>query len=306
MLMSINDILVSVVVCTFNRLNLLKKCLESLINQSANAKSYEIIVVDNCSNDGTDECVRSFGNKVKYCYEDRRGLSHARNRGVSESNGIYVAFTDDDAIADYYWVENIIEAFNNSQNSPKVVGGRIELYSEFKFPKWLSESFKSSLGYLNYGDEKVLLDDRYLYGVNIAFDKRIFRKFNFSPVLGRVGKNLISNEESYIQDQIRKDGGSILYNPNMLVKHYVPEERLKFLWHLKRFYSQGKSNYLVGNLSGHKIVGYSYLLKEALFTLACFGGNILILRKKWIDNLAYLSLMLGYLSGKLAGRTDGR
>jgi len=74
----------SVVVCTYNRAQLLTEALDSVCNQTLDKSRYEIIVVDNNSADGTRELVgefcRRFSN-VRYCFEPQQGLSYARNRG---------------------------------------------------------------------------------------------------------------------------------------------------------------------------------------------------------------------------------
>ena len=75
--------LISVVVCTYNRVNLLAEALHTLCHQSLDASEYEVVVVDNKSTDDTREVVdefhRCFSN-VRYCSESKKGLSHARNR----------------------------------------------------------------------------------------------------------------------------------------------------------------------------------------------------------------------------------
>lgn len=288
----------SVVVCTFNRLNLLKKCIDSLLNQSYSGK-YEIIVIDNCSSDGTSEYIKSLDGKVRYIYEPIQGLSRARNRGVKESKGKYIAFIDDDAIADFYWVENIAHAFDASEIKPVVLGGRVDLYSNLSLPDWLNDTFCSSLGYVNYGSEKCFLKSEYVYGLNMAFDKHIFKKFLFCEDLGRKGTSLLSNEESHIQDQIRNCGGLIMYIPEMKVLHYVPKERLKLSWHIKRQYWQGKSNFVTNFLVTKKYTGYSYLAKELLLTTVCVFFNFLFYKNKYIKNLIYLSRTLGYFVSKI-------
>ncbi len=79
---------ISVVVCTFNRANMLATILQSLCEQSIETSEYEVVVVDNNSTDDTREVVdefhRCFSN-IRYCSESKQGLSHARNRGWREA-----------------------------------------------------------------------------------------------------------------------------------------------------------------------------------------------------------------------------
>lgn len=92
--------LVSSIITTHNRLELLKRAVDSVINQTY--PNIELIIVDDHSTDGTKEwCIQlsqSFDN-IKYIHvpeEQSRGGNYARNLGIKNSNGVYVAFLDDD------------------------------------------------------------------------------------------------------------------------------------------------------------------------------------------------------------------
>ncbi len=96
----------SVVIPTYNRKELLAKCLEALRVQSINPMLFEVIVVDDGSTDGTQTMLR----QEKFPFEFRAiavsngGASAARNAGVGIAAGTFVAFTEDDVIPDVYWL----------------------------------------------------------------------------------------------------------------------------------------------------------------------------------------------------------
>jgi len=98
--------LLSLVIPSFNRLDTLRHVLPSLLEQSADPKSYEIILSDSCSNDGTRELVESFADRVRYLRRENRGRADARNHGIREAQGSIVLFTDSDIIADRDLVKN--------------------------------------------------------------------------------------------------------------------------------------------------------------------------------------------------------
>ena len=132
---------ISVVVCTYNRSEYLRRMLmslrEALIPEHL---SCEIILVDNHSTDNTkyvfEEIARPHRSNWKYVFEEKEGISHARNRGVREAKGEIIAFTDDDVIVDKYWIQNICKAFE--ENSDVVcVGGKILPIWEIPKPEWL-------------------------------------------------------------------------------------------------------------------------------------------------------------------------
>lgn len=86
---------VSVIIPTFNRRDLVCETIDSVLGQTLHDS--EIVVVDDGSTDGTREVLLSrFGQRIKYIYQENRGRSAARNRGVLESSGEYVLFLDSD------------------------------------------------------------------------------------------------------------------------------------------------------------------------------------------------------------------
>src|SRR5437868_5644614 len=90
----------SVVLCTYNRAERVGAALDALLRQKGDVE-YEIVVIDNNSTDDTENVVRSIAasggaGRVRYVFEGRQGLSHARNCGIRASHAPIVAFTDDD------------------------------------------------------------------------------------------------------------------------------------------------------------------------------------------------------------------
>src|SRR3954463_11732371 len=87
----------SVILPTFNRAASLQQALAALLHQTADPGSYEIVVVDNNSTDGTAAVVALHDDpRVRLVTEPRQGLSFARNAGLAASQAPLVAFTDDD------------------------------------------------------------------------------------------------------------------------------------------------------------------------------------------------------------------
>lgn len=121
---------ISCVIITHNRVELLKRAVNSVINQTY--RNLEIIVVDDASDDGTrvygESLIRS---GVKYTYiskDESKGGNHARNLGIENSTGEYVAFLDDD---DYWLPDKIEKQVKYAKEHPEIgmiYGG---LYYEF-------------------------------------------------------------------------------------------------------------------------------------------------------------------------------
>ncbi|MFQ5852436.1 MAG: glycosyltransferase, partial [Candidatus Binatia bacterium] len=87
-------VVVSVIIPTYNRSSMVCEAIESVFRQSY--KGYELIVVDDESQDGSTEKLQQYGSRVSVFSQPRRGVAAARNLGVRWSCGRYVAFLDSD------------------------------------------------------------------------------------------------------------------------------------------------------------------------------------------------------------------
>jgi glycosyltransferase involved in cell wall biosynthesis len=93
---------ISVIIPTYNRCNKLRKSLESFLNQTITHSEYEILVINDGSNDRTRECMTEFiscNKNVFYFEQDNKGPASARNIGIKHAKGKYLFFTGDDIIA---------------------------------------------------------------------------------------------------------------------------------------------------------------------------------------------------------------
>jgi len=152
----------SVVVCSLNRSESLRRMLKSLQEMVIpDYLSCEVIVVDNNSDDDTrlvvEEIEKHFELKIRYVFENKKGLSHARNRGVKEAGGEIIAFTDDDVIVDKHWIKSIDKAFKE-YDDVACVGGKILPIWEIPKPKWLKHDLYGYLALLDKGDTVAYMD----------------------------------------------------------------------------------------------------------------------------------------------------
>ena len=85
---------VSVIIPTYNRGWILKEAVESILTQDY--KDFELIVVDDGSTDNTSEVLAPYGNDIRIFFQKNKGVSAARNRGITEASGQYIAFLDSD------------------------------------------------------------------------------------------------------------------------------------------------------------------------------------------------------------------
>jgi GT2 family glycosyltransferase len=134
---------ISVVVCTRNRVDSLRKCIRALTSTKTNYE-WELIIVDNDSADGTNDFLSSLARqfsktRVITTVEPRRGIGPARNKGITLAHGDIIAFTDDDCYVAENYIDAMISAF---ETGPEVgfVGGRILLYDPTDLRLTIQES----------------------------------------------------------------------------------------------------------------------------------------------------------------------
>ena len=232
---------ISVVVCTHNRRELLSGCLRSLAQQSASKESYEVIVTDNDSSDGTRALVQEYSRKepnFRYCHETRRGANHARNAGVAIARGSYLAFIDDDAIAAGDWLAEI-QDFVKRRPEVRVFGGPYTGHSMVPAPAW----FPPEYGSLTLGTEerKVEIGREWITGTNLIVESEAFRDVGgFHERLGAVEKGTFYfGEETRLLIELSSRGHDVYYVPTVQVSHLIRSDKM----HLKYLL---RSAYLVG------------------------------------------------------------
>lgn len=232
---------VSVVICTYNRAEFLKLCLEGLIENNKEYSKYEIIVVDNRSTDNTKEVINDINNNlIRYFYEENIGLSHARNRGIRESNYDIIAFLDDDAIPLEGYINNIITAFEN--NSVKCAGGKITPIWTVDKPEWYTKEFDGIFTIADYGDEDKVMEDGYPYGANMLFLKEALLEVgDFNVDLGVKGNEIIMGEDDEMFFRFKEKGYRIQYFHRIEVKHHIPSYKIDKDYVKKRFEAGGKA-----------------------------------------------------------------
>lgn len=243
------NLLLSVVICTYNRDKLLTYCLKSLVDQTMDKRLYEVIIVDNNSTDSTSTVVKQFIESqpnFRTVLETKQGLSYARNRGWQEAKSPYVAYIDDDAKANPDWCERIVNAFLTVEPEPAAVGGRIFPWYEAEPPEW----FTDSLEIRTWGSEAGFLKSVNAFygfsGSNMAFPIEVIKKYSgFSPEFGMIGKKMQMGEETFLFVKIYSENPYFWYDPGIMVYHWVPIRNMTIRYRLRR-------NYLCG-LSGGKI-----------------------------------------------------
>ena len=202
------QVFMSVIICTFNRARLLRRALSSLARQTTGPDGFEVVVVDDGSDDDTAgvcrEILRGFANSQYIPLGRNEGLPSARNRGIREARGEYVLFVDDDCIPERNWLEKMMEALDKE----KIVAGAIESppYSYLKLCHNIAE-FHPFMP----GRKKGVVD--FIAGANMGFRRSVFLE------LGVFHEGIIPGEDMEFILRARQRGYRIYFTPDAVVTH---------------------------------------------------------------------------------------
>ena len=136
----------SFIVPVYNTEKYLKKCLDSLVNQTY--KDFEIIVVNDGSTDKSSNIISKYQKKYKNIIvidKENEGLSMARNRGVQKSSGKYIIFVDSDDYVSNKLLEEVDKKIDDSDILRFQIATEDEEYT--KINEYHEEEFESMCGY---------------------------------------------------------------------------------------------------------------------------------------------------------------
>lgn len=304
---------VSVIVATRNRPQLLQRCLKALL--ALCYPHYEIIVVDNApSSTATADLIeQAYGHlaQVHYVCEDRRGLSHARNRGIQEARGEILAITDDDVVVDPGWLLALVRGFQVAEHVVCVSGLVLPLELETQAQDWFEQYGGYSKGFtrrlFDIGEHHPrtplfpYTSGQVGTGANIAFKAAYLRALGgFDPALG-TGTPARGGEDLFVFFQILMRRHAILYEPAAILYH-PPHRHYTDLCKQMYSYGVGLTAYLTKSLLYRPLLALDLIKKIPLGIFFTFSTSSPKNRGKSLDypkELTKLELQ-GMLYGPLA------
>ena len=217
----------SVAICTYNRLSLLKLCIESIAALKTTPDLFEVLIIDNNSTDGTEEFCKTVSqhypnHQWRYFKETNQGIAFARTRGAKEATGDIVAYIDDDCLAEANWLDEIISFYDNNAEAMST-GGRIIPKYLVPVADWFGKYFWGLVGSYDLGKSVFQMKGvRYPSGANMHFRKNAFEKYGyFDGNLGRSGKSLMAGEEKAMYLKLIHANEKVFYLPHVIVHHHV-------------------------------------------------------------------------------------
>ena len=182
-----------------------------------------------------------------------RGLSGARNTGVSVATGTVIAFLDDDATAAVDWAERLL-AWYTDDVVIGAGGASIPVWSGGR-PSWFPEEFDWVVGCTYRGLPEQPTAVRNLIGSNMSFRRSLFEiAGDFDSSVGRIGANPVGCEETEFCIRVanRVPTGRIMFDPAIRVDHHLAPSRNTWRYFRKRCFAEGKSKAIVAELVGSR------------------------------------------------------
>ena len=254
----------SVVVPTHNRAHRVSGLLKALAAQTFPTDRFDVIVVDNNSDDSTVEVVAEYADRLRLrCVcEERVGSSVARNRGWRLSQEDYVAFTDDDCEVDSAWLQTAADLV--AEKSPSVFGGPYYPIFDRRPPVWYRWSYATS----DLGPElRPLREAESLPGSNVFYSRSVLERLGgFNERLGRVGRWRGHGADTELVDRARRllAAESVYYHPGLIVHHHTGPDRLDLFGHLRKVFAQTGVSYEILSQSGTRALSRKEALRVAL------------------------------------------
>ncbi len=231
---------ITVVVCTYNRADSLRDALDSLIvMNTGNLLSYEVLVVNNNSKDQTSKVVSIVAEQtrvpVREVIETQAGVVYARNLGVQEANGEWIAFFDDDQLADPNWLVELIQAAQTYHC--RCVGGAVTLKLPPGETRELSPICRMLLGESVGLSQPQAYTPRVTPGAgNLMIHKSVFDEIGlFDEAYNKRG------EDTDLFLRMYAANIQAWFTPKAIIQHVIPTDRLtsSYLLKLSTIMSQG-------------------------------------------------------------------
>lgn len=264
----------SLVICTYNRVKFLPECLQHLSRQTIDADQWEVIIVDNHSTDNTAEVVKAFIKQhpqlpFRYVFEEQKGLSFARNRGLAEAMGDIITYIDDDAEAVPHFAETVLNFMLQHPEAAGVGGRVVPKYSECPEPEWMSKYLNGFVGRVDHGYPIRPFSGsmKYPIGCNMTYRKRLLES------VGGFNNDLtFRGDDKYIYQAVSTVNSKVYYLPEAEVQHNIDAYRLT-PESFRKLYQK------TGNEERKRVAaeeGLSALIRKGLEYLLKFGASLLI------------------------------
>jgi glycosyltransferase involved in cell wall biosynthesis len=225
---------ISAIVCTYNRAQQLRGALMDLMRQQTEGRfSFEVIVIDDGSTDETSRVTHEIMAKssipIRYAPAEGKGICEARNRGISEAKGDWIAFFDDDQLVGPDWLKQLLLVALDT-GALCVAGTRELRLPEGSAPN-LGPAARSLLGEQVYrGRPGIIKGRNNPYTGTFLISRKLLNSIGpFSTCLSARGLDMGGEDFDYMV-RTRRAGHSIWTSPLAVTYHVIPSYRLGYAY----------------------------------------------------------------------------
>ncbi|MBD2430238.1 MULTISPECIES: hormogonium polysaccharide biosynthesis glycosyltransferase HpsE [Fischerella] len=305
-----NKVDFTVAIPTLNGEKRLPNVLEHLLNQTGvECLNWEIIIVDNNSSDQTAEVISHYQKNykekltIKYFLEKQQGIAFARQRAVTEAKGDFIGFLDDDNLPANDWV---LQSYSFGQKNPRAGAWSGQIHGDFEVnPPANFKRIQAFLAIREHGEETYLFDATTLRlppGAALVVRKQAWcesvpKRFIFQ---GRLGKLMVSGDDTEVLLYIHKAGWQIWYNPAMHVVHQIPYWRLERDYLLNLAFGCGLCIFQLRLINSKNWQIPIVFIKSILGNLRRILHHIFIYREKFKSDLIAIFEIQFYLASMIS------
>ncbi len=299
--------LLDIVICTYNRAEVLEKNLERLMPLVERESGVFVLVVDNSSTDGTARMIQMLQERfpllLRYVLEPAQGVANARNRGFREATAEWVGYLDDDTYPHDNWITRALEVIRSS-DFDAFGGGYLPWHLYSGRPDWFPEATSSlNMEGKQYG---IMPADESPWGGNFFCRRDLMeRAGGFDPAAGMQGDAPGYGEENLFCHALRANGARIGQVPDLLVDHCVMPIKYTMGWHFASGFAKGKISWKINGKhpTPGKAVALAIslpfiVLRDAVRGIVHLGREGKLTPQSWL-------FFVGYRAAIRLGRTVG-
>jgi glycosyltransferase involved in cell wall biosynthesis len=242
----------TVAICTYNGAARIGMVIEALATQTQPFETWELLIIDNASTDGTGAAAAKFikanlGGRGRVVREEQPGLSFARARAAQEAQGEFICFLDDDNIPAPDFVKNAVQVFRDHPRAG-MIGGKVT-------PRWECNPTPLALAVAGYAlaiCDRGKVSFRYEaitcgpVGAGMCIRASLLRELYsdnvFSQITGRKGNAMGASEDTALVVRVHQAGWEVWYEPCLVITHVIPQRRIQKDYLLRLYDGFGRSD----------------------------------------------------------------
>ena len=265
----------SIVICTYNSEHRIERVINTILKQQNYKEIVEkFIVIDNNSKDLTKDKVEKYRDKIQYIFEERQGLTYARRKGIENITTKWIVFLDDDNLLEENWLTHCKE-YIKCNNNIGAFNGHVYPIVKKNLTIEEREILKNTSKQLacTVPDKKEIKKDLKKHPHKVPFGAglvirgdllKTFYKNEKAKLTGRIGKELLSGEDTEMCLYIKEQGLKYGFESRMVMGHIISNNRLKIEYSQQLNIGFGKAGII---LKKSKIEKKIFLIKNLIFLI---------------------------------------